>query len=131
MRGEGFASQELPGETTVEVDFWDNVVFNVGGGFDETTKRFVAPSTGYYHLHALVDQANGSVFNAFVQISFNVGGSDHSQDTESTSPHTSVSGIYHLTAGQQVFVNMQNFTAGAGPMMDGFGSWFEGYKISD
>lgn len=131
VRGSGFAVKDLPQGDSVEADLWEVVAFNVGGGFNPTTRRFVAPSTGYYYLHATVVQSNTTTSSTF-RIAFNVSGSlDFTRTFQSNYPTTSLSGVFRLVAGQEVFVRMRNFTTGSTTRMDGSGSWFEGYKISD
>lgn len=131
VRGQGFAVKDLPAGPSIEADIWEVVALNFGGGYNPTTRRFVAPSAGYYYLHANVVQSNNTS-NSFFQIGFNVSGSiDYARTVDGTETETSVSGIFRLSAGQEVWVRMRNYTTGSTTRMDGTGSWFEGFKISD
>ncbi len=129
VRGNGFAVKDLDANTTIETDIWDIRTYDTRNAFNTTTKRFVAPESGYYYLHAVVRQSN-TVTTSFFRISFNVDrGVDFTQIVDGDDVKTDVSGIYFLTVGQEVFVSLRNFGAGD-VRIDGTGSWFEGYKIN-
>ncbi|WP_299224007.1 hypothetical protein [uncultured Aquimarina sp.] len=129
VRGNGFAVKDLDANTTIETDIWDIKTYDTRNTFNTTTKRFVAPESGYYYLHAVVRQSN-TVTSSFFRISFNVDtGVNFTQIVDGDDVKTDVSGIYFLNVGQEVFVSLRNF----GPndvRIDGSGSWFEGYKIN-
>ena len=130
VRGNGFAVKDLDGGTTVETDIWDIETYDTRNAFNTTTKRYVVPESGYYYLHAVVRQSN-TVTNAFFRIHFNVDtGINYNQIVDGDDVKINVSGIYFLNAGQQVFVNLRNFSSGTDVRIDGTGSWFEGYKIN-
>jgi len=129
VRGNGFAVKNLNAGTTIETDIWTVEVYDTRNAFNTTTKRFVAPESGYYFLHAVVDQAN-NITTAVFKISFNIDlNSRFAQTSQNNAPLTEVSGIYQLNAGQQVYVNVRNFSSTENERIDGFGSYFEGYKI--
>ncbi|AXT52787.1 hypothetical protein D1818_18870 [Aquimarina sp. BL5] len=129
VRGNGFAVKDLDANTTIETDIWDIRTYDTRNAFNTTTKRFVAPESGYYYLHAVVRQSN-AVTTSFFRISFNVDtGVDFTQIVDGDDVKTDVSGIYFLNVGQEVFVSLRNFGAGD-VRIDGTGSWFEGYKIN-
>lgn len=132
VRSQGFAVKPTLGETTIDVDLWDIVEIDTANAFNTTTKRFVVPSTGYYYLQTTVKHSNTVSTSTRWRIYFSVGDDlYHSQTTTGSGTKINVSGIYRLTAGTEVYVRLRNFTAGSNAMVDGFGSWFEGYKISD
>jgi len=129
VRGNGFAVKDLDANTTIETDIWDIRSFDTRNGFNTTTKRYVIPETGYYYLHAVVKQSN-TITTSFFRISFNVDtGINFTQTVDGDDVKTDVSGIYLLSAGQEVYVSLRNF-GGANVRIDGTGSWFEGYKIN-
>lgn len=129
VRGNGFAVKPLAGGTTVETDIWDIEVYDTANAFNTTTDRFVVPESGYYYLHAVVRQSN-TVTSAFFRIHFNVDtGINYTQIVDGDDVKINVSGIYYLNAGQEVFVNLRNFSTGNNVNIDGTGSWFEGYKL--
>ncbi len=131
VRGLSTTVQNLPAGPAIEVDLWRLITFNVGGGYVAGLGRFVAPSSGTYYLHASVVQSETESSSLF-QIGFNVSATPNvTQWVRGSKPHTSVSGIFRLSAGQEVFVTMRNHTAGSTTRMLGDGSWFEGFKISD
>ncbi len=130
VEGAGFAVKNLNRGTVIEADIWENELYDTANAFNETTKRFVAPETGYYFLHAVVDQSN-AVSNAFFAIKFNIMGSWlDGTHVEGDTVKTEISGIFRLSAGQEVFVQLRNYSAGEDSRLDGNGSWFEGYKIN-
>ncbi|CAZ95962.1 MULTISPECIES: C1q-like domain-containing protein [Zobellia] len=129
-KGSGFAVKDLDGNTVIEADIWENKIYDTTDSFNRTTKRFVCPEEGYYFLHARVDQSN-AISSAFFGIKFNIqnnwlDGSTVDGDTVDTE----VSGIFKLNAGQEVYVEMRNYSAGLDSRIDGFGSFFEGYRIN-
>lgn len=129
VRGNGFAVKDLNVNTTTETDIWDITTHDTRNAFNTSSKRYVIPETGYYYLHAVVKQSN-TVTSSFFRISFNVDtGIDFTQIVDGDDVKTEVSGIYYMLSGQEVYVNLRNFGAG-GVRVDGFGSWFEGYKIN-
>ncbi len=129
VRGFGFAVKNLNAGTIVETDFWDTKAFDTRNAFNLTTKRYVVPETGYYYLHAVVKQSNG-VTSAFFRISFNIDtGNDYGTVVDGDDVRTEVSGIYFLNEGQEVYVNLRNFSSTINVRVDGYFSWFEGYKI--
>ncbi|WP_299259905.1 hypothetical protein [uncultured Aquimarina sp.] len=130
VRGNGFAVKDLDGGTTIETDIWDIRTYDTRNAFNTTTKRYVIPESGYYYLQAVVRQSN-TVTNAFFRIHFNVDtGINYNQIVDGDDVKINVSGIYFLNAGQEVFVNIRNFSSGTDVRIDGTGSWFEGYKIN-
>ena len=130
VRGNGFAVKDLDGGTTIETNIWDLRVYDTRNAFNTSTKRYIVPESGYYYLHAVVRQSN-TVTTAFFRISFNVDrGIDFTQVVDGDDTKTNVSGIYFLRAGQEVYVNLRNFSPGTDVRIDGTGSWFEGYKIN-
>ncbi|MHA7058629.1 hypothetical protein ACWGOQ_0015500 [Aquimarina sp. M1] len=130
VRGNGFAVKDLDGGTTIETDIWDIVTYDTRNAFNTSTKRYVVPETGYYYLQSVVRQSN-FVTDAFFRINFNVDSSArYSQIMDGDDVKINVSGIYYLTVGQEIYVNLRNFTTGEDVRVDGTGSWFEGYKIN-
>lgn len=130
VRGNGFAVKDIDGGTTVEADIWDIITYDTRNAFNSTTKRYVVPESGYYYLHAVIRQSN-FVTDAFFRINFNVDTSvRYTQIVDGDDVKINVSGIYFLNAGQEVYVNLRNFSTGEDERMDGTGSWFEGYKIN-
>ncbi|GAA3519738.1 hypothetical protein GCM10022393_37420 [Aquimarina addita] len=130
VRGSGFAVKDLDGGTSIETDIWDIRTYDTRNAFNTTSKRFVVPESGYYYLHAVVRQSN-TVTTAFFRIHFNVDtGINHNQIIDGDDVKINVSGIYFLNAGQEVFVNLRNYSTGNDVRIDGTGSWFEGYKIN-
>ncbi|MEM5564279.1 hypothetical protein WNY78_04160 [Psychroserpens sp. AS72] len=129
VRGNGFAVKDIDGATEVETNIWDIEVYDTANAFNTTSDRFVAPSSGYYFLHACIKQSN-FITPAFFRIRFNVDvNSTYSTIVDGDDVKTEVSGIYFLSAGQDVYVLLRNFSAGEDERMDGTGSWFEGYKL--
>jgi len=127
-RGNGFAIKALPGNSAIETDIWVIKTYDTQNAFNTTTKRFVVPQSGYYYLHATIRQSN-TVTSNFFRIWFNVDtGIDFAGIVDGDDVKTEVSGIYFLNAGQEVWVNLRNFSSGM-VNVDGTGSWFEGYKI--
>ncbi|NHF60444.1 hypothetical protein FK220_013905 [Flavobacteriaceae bacterium TP-CH-4] len=130
VEGNGFAVKDLNGGTIIEADIWENVVYDTNTAFNVATKRFVVPETGYYFLHATVNQSN-AVSDAFFGIKFNVIGSWlDGTNVDGDDVKTEISGIFRLNAGQEVFVQLRNYSAGLDTRVDGNGSIFEGYKIN-
>ncbi|KAA1242835.1 hypothetical protein [Aquimarina sp. RZ0] len=130
VRGNGFAVKDLDGGTTIETDIWDIRTYDTRNAFNTTTKRFVVPESGYYYLQAVVRQSN-NVTDAFFRIQFNIDtGTDFTQIVDGDDVKINVSGIYFLTVGQEVYVNLRNFSPAIDVRIDGTGSWFEGYKIN-
>lgn len=130
VRGNGFAVKDLDGGTTIETDIWDIRTYDTRNAFNTTTKRFVVPESGYYYLNTVVRQSN-FVTTAFFRIHFNIDtGINYNQIIDGDDMKINVNGIYFLNAGQEVFVNLRNYTATEDVRIDGTGSWFEGYKIN-
>ncbi|SHI55267.1 C1q-like domain-containing protein [Pseudozobellia thermophila] len=128
--GNGFAVKDLDGGTVIEADIWENVLYDTTGSLNRTTKRFVCPKSGYYFLHARVDQSN-AVSSAFFAIKFNIQSNWLSGSTvDGDTVDTEISGIFRLNAGQEVYVQLRNYTEGQDSRIDGFGSFFEGYRIN-
>ncbi|WP_296386486.1 hypothetical protein [Winogradskyella sp.] len=129
VRGNGFAVKDIDGLTEVETDIWDIEVYDTANAFNTATDRFVAPSSGYYFLHACIRQSN-FVTTAFFRLRFNVDTSArYSTYVDEDDVKTEVSGVYFLNASQEVYVLLRNYSAGENERMDGSGSWFEGYKL--
>lgn len=129
VRGSGFAVKDIDGGTEVETDIWAVEVYDTANSFNTITDRFVAPSSGYYFLHAVIRQSN-FVTPAYFRIRFNVDtASQYTTIVDGDTVKTEVSGIYYLSAGQQVYVLLRNYSVGEDERMDGSGSWFEGYKL--
>jgi hypothetical protein len=127
VKGTGFAVKNINANTTVEVNIWDNKLIDTHNAFNMITKRFVVPETGYYYLHAVVDQANtptGALFSIYFNLDNNL-----PQFVEGSFPSSEVSGIFSLTEGQEVYVRLRNYSTTESEMIDGAWSWFEGYKI--
>lgn len=130
VRGSGFAVKDLDGGTTIETDIWEIVDFDTANAFNSTSKRYVIPETGYYFIQGYVRQSN-FVTDAFFRLNFNIDpNSRYSQIVDGDDVKIHVSGIYRLTAGQEVFMFLRNFSSGTDVRIDGTGSWFEGYKIN-
>ncbi|MDO6516316.1 C1q-like domain-containing protein [Zobellia uliginosa] len=128
--GNGFAVKDLDGGTVIEADIWENVLYDTTGSLNRTTKRFVCPKSGYYFLHARIDQSN-AVSSAFFAIKFNIQSNWLSGSTvDGDTVDTEISGIFKLNAGQEVYVQLRNYTEGQDSRIDGFGSFFEGYRIN-
>jgi hypothetical protein len=129
VRGQGFAVKDIDGGTEVETDIWEVVEIDTRNAFNTTTKRYVVPETGYYYLHAQVDQANFQT-TAFFRLRFNVDPtSRYASYVDGDDVLTSVSGIFFLTQGQEVYTLLRNFTNGDDERMDGAFSWFGGHRI--
>jgi hypothetical protein len=129
VRGQGFAVKDIDGGTEVETDIWEVVEIDTRNAFNTTTKRYVVPETGYYYLHAQVDQANFQT-TAFFRLRFNVDPtSRYASYVDGDDVLTSVSGIFFLTQGQEVYILLRNFTNGDDERMDGAFSWFGGHRI--
>lgn len=130
VRGVGFAVQDINANSTVEASLWEVVDFDTNSAFNTVTKRFVAPSAGYYFLHACVSQTN-TVSTALFEIYFNIDvNTRYSTKTTGHQSKTEVSGIYYLTTGKEVFVKLRNYSTTENEKMNGNGSWFEGHKIN-
>jgi len=126
--GNGFAVKDLDANQTIEADIWPIRAIDTRNAFNTTTDRYVIPESGYYYLHAVIRQSN-AVTTSFFRISFNVDtGIDYTQIQDEDDSKLDVSGIYFLSAGREVFVNVRNFGP-ADVRVDGTGSWFEGYRI--
>lgn len=79
---------------------------------------------GINYKAIIKDDLGNVITNDLIQIQFEI-----RQNSETgTDVKTEVSGIYFLNAGQEVWVNLRNFSSGT-VNVDGTGSWFEGYKI--
>lgn len=129
-KGSGFAVKDLDGGTIIEADIWETKIYDTTDSFNRTTKRFVCPEEGYYFLHARVDQAN-AVSSAFFAIRFNFQSSWlDGASVDGDTVDTEISGIFKLNAGQEVYVELRNYSVGEDSRIDGFGSFFEGYKIN-
>ena len=127
VKGAGFGVLDINANTIVEVAIWDNELIDTHNAFNMTTKRFVAPEAGYYYLHAVVDQSNiptGALFRIYFNLDSNL-----PQFVEGSYPSSEVSGIFNLTEGQEVYVNLRNYSTTENERIDGVWSWFEGYKI--
>ncbi|SIS37388.1 hypothetical protein SAMN05421766_101104 [Zobellia uliginosa] len=128
--GSGFAVKDLDGGTIIEADIWENELYDTTGSLNGTTKRFVCPKSGYYFLHARIDQSN-AVSSAFFAIKFNIQSNWLSGSTvDGDTVDTEISGIFKLNAGQEVYVQLRNYSVGQDSRIDGFGSFFEGYRIN-
>ncbi|MFS4446967.1 hypothetical protein [Maribacter sp. 2307UL18-2] len=130
VRGNGFAVKDLDGGTTIETDIWEIIDFDTANAFDSSSKRYVIPETGYYFLQGYVRQSN-TVTDAFFRLNFNIDpNSRYSQIVDGDDVKINVSGIYRLSAGQEVYMSLRNFSSSIDVRIDGTGSWFEGYKIN-
>ncbi|TYB76451.1 hypothetical protein [Bizionia myxarmorum] len=130
VRGNGFAVKDINAGTEVETDIWDTVDYDTNSAFNTVTRRFVAPTAGYYFLHACVSQSN-TISTASFRIHFNIDVNvRYSTSTTGHQNKTEVSGIYYLTAGKVVYVLLRNYSTTENEKMNGYGSWFEGYKIN-
>ena len=91
---------------------YDNVVWNVGGGYDPSTGIFTAPISGYYYVNASVQQTvqdsfgnRTGVATVILNVSplFTLLASTNSVTDYSSIP---VSGILYLSQGQQIAVGV-------------------------
>lgn len=132
---------------------FDTLVWDVNSGFDTTTGRFTAPSTGLYAFQSTVGLISLTVADEAVITSFPVAGTGPCVGASGAfvraAPYTcadNVSGVfringattYFLNAGDIVSVVVHVFGAGVSNTVTVYrgggapynGTWFTGYKIS-
>ena len=129
VAGEYSGVKGLNGGTTIETDIWDDVLYITNSSFNRTTKRFIVPQSGYYYLHATVDESNTPTDASFgIKFNFLINWFEGT-DVNGDDVQTELSGIYRLTAGQEIYVQLRNDSTGIDVRIDGFSSFFEGYRI--
>ena len=126
------ATQTPSSATTTLVNF-DQTTYDSASGYNTSSKKYVIPSAGYYHIYTCVNLYNSNNDLDRIILYINIGGSTRfqtdSQPLNAASDFIYLGGVYNCSASDDVEIKVYQVSGSGTGTVANDKSFFGGYKL--
>ena len=127
------SATQTPSSATSTLVNFDQTTYDTGSGYNTSSKKYVIPSAGYYHLYTCVNVYNGNNdldrIILYLYINSSVRFQTDCQALNAASDFVYLGGVYNCSASDEITVQVYQVSGSGTGTIANDKSFFGGYKL--
>ena len=127
------SATQTPSSSTATLVNFDQTTYDTASGYNTSSKKYVIPSAGYYHLYTCVNLYNSSNdldrIILYLYINSSVRFQTDSQPLNAASDFVYLGGVYNCSASDEITVQVYQVSGSGTGTIANDKSFFGGYKL--
>ena len=127
------SATQTPSSSTATLVNFDQTTYDTGSGYNTSSKKYVIPSAGYYHLYTCVNVYNGNNdldrIILYLYINSSVRFQTDCQALNAASDFVYLGGVYNCSASDEITVQVYQVSGSGTGTIANDKSFFGGYKL--